>query len=244
MVHRPARRSGGGGRCQLARRAPGVERPHVVGPVEGRGVGHGASGWRCRAAGSTDSYSWSAIQDRSSASTVRTCSGPSRRSAEVIIATSAPTIRALSASVPEWIPEVAASPTRRPELGPQDGDPAQRQAQLPGAAELDAVDHLERLEVEVGLVEAVEQDEPVGALGDDAGGEVGHRGVVRAELDGEGDGHRGPDGGDEGRGRPPPCRWPCGGDPRPGGRGSAPARRRRRRRSAWRSRPSHPPTWR
>ena len=103
------------------------------------------------------------------------------------MATSAPTMRAFRASVPEWIPRRRRQPDAGPQLRSQDADPAQRQPQLPRAAQLDAVDHLERLQVQVRLVEAVEQDEPVGAVGDDAGGEIGHRGVVRAELDGEGD---------------------------------------------------------
>ena len=53
------------------------------------------------------------------------------------------------------------------ELGPQDGDPPQRQAQLPRLAELDAGHDVERVEVEVGLVEAVEQHQSVGAGVDD-----------------------------------------------------------------------------
>ena len=50
-----------------------------------------------------------------------------------------------------------------PELRPQDGDPPQREPKLPLVAQLDAGDDVEGVEVEVGLVEAVEQHEPVGA---------------------------------------------------------------------------------
>ena len=45
----------------------------------------------------------------------------------------------------------------------QDRDPEQRQADLLGPAQLQGRRDLQRLEIEVGLVEAVEQHEPVGA---------------------------------------------------------------------------------
>ena len=64
-------------------------------------------------------------------------------------------------------------------------------------AELDAGDDVEGVEVEVGLVEAVEQHESVGAGVDDPGREVGHRRVVRAELDGQRDADLGADRGDD-----------------------------------------------
>ena len=48
------------------------------------------------------------------------------------------------------------------ELRAQDGDPSQGQSQLAGLAQLDAIHDLERVEIEVGLVEAVEEHEPVG----------------------------------------------------------------------------------
>ena len=50
----------------------------------------------------------------------------------------------------------------RAELGSQDRDPAQRQPQLPGVAQLEPRLDFERLQVEVGLVEAIEQDQAVG----------------------------------------------------------------------------------
>ena len=46
------------------------------------------------------------------------------------------------------------------ELRPQDGDPADRQAQLGRLAQLEARHDLQCLEVEVRLVEAVEQHQP------------------------------------------------------------------------------------
>ena len=91
------------------------------------------------------------------------CSGPWRSRAEVIITTSAPTSERLDHVGAGWRPDVAASETSRTELRSQDGDPAHRQAHLPGLAQLEPRHDLERLEVEVGLVEAVEQHEPVGA---------------------------------------------------------------------------------
>ena len=50
----------------------------------------------------------------------------------------------------------------RIELRSEDRDPADRQPHLPRLAELESRDDLDRFEVEVRLVEAVEQDEPVG----------------------------------------------------------------------------------
>ena len=50
------------------------------------------------------------------------------------MATSAPTSSALRTSAAVWMPVVAASDTVRPEDGAEDGDPTQRQAQLPRAA--------------------------------------------------------------------------------------------------------------
>ena len=113
------------------------------------------------------------------------------------MATSAPTMSALTTSVPAWMPDRRRQRDVRAELWPQDGDPAQRQPQLPRLAQLDAGHDVERLEVEVGLVEAVEQHQPVGAGVDDARREVGHGRVVRAELHRERDVELGAHRGDE-----------------------------------------------
>ena len=154
----PGRRHGG----ETGRRGPRVERAQVVGALEGGGVVAGGVLTLPRSS-ATDSYSWSVIHARSSASTVARCSGPWRSSAEVVMATSAPTISALTTSPPEWTPDVAAKETRGSEHGAQDRDPAQRQAQLPRLAQVDPRHHVAGLEVEVGLVEAVEEHEAPGA---------------------------------------------------------------------------------
>ena len=49
------------------------------------------------------------------------------------------------------------------DLAVQDGDPAQRQTQLGGGAQIKAVDDFQLFQVEVGLVEAVEEHQPIGA---------------------------------------------------------------------------------
>ena len=103
------------------------------------------------------------------------------------MATSAPTMSALTTSVAGVDAGGGGQRDGGAELRPQDGDPAQGQPQLPGLAQLDPGDDVERLEVEVGLVEAVEQHQPVGAGVDDLLREVGHRRVVGAELHGQRD---------------------------------------------------------
>ncbi len=68
----------------------------------------------------------------------------------------------------------------------EDRDPVQAQAQLVRAAE-DQVRHdLQLLEVEVGLIEAVEDHEAVGAGFVQCVGKVRQRGEVGPELDGDG----------------------------------------------------------
>ena len=192
-------RSGGAtrpGESERSRSAP------VVPPTSGAS----ACSWRARTqmgprpspgcalprSWSTDSYSCSCIQVRSSASTVAKCCGPWRSSAEVIITTSAPTMRPLTTSRPG----VDAGGRRQGHVGtqlrPQDRDPAHRQAHLPRLAQLEPRHDVQRVEVEVRLVEAIEQHEAVGAALDDCRGEVRERRVVRAELDGQRDRDRRP----------------------------------------------------
>ena len=84
------------------------------------------------------------------------------------MATSAPTSRALTASLPGVDPRGGRQRDAGRQLRPQDGDPAQRQTAGPRSWHSSiAVDHVERLEIEVRLVEAVEEHEPVGAGRDD-----------------------------------------------------------------------------
>ncbi len=120
-------------------------------------------GWRCRAAGRPTRTRARSSSPTSSCSMVRRWSGPWRSRADVVIATSAPTIRALTASVPAWIPEVAASETPGPSCGRRIAVQRSGQPQLRRAAQLQQGDDVEGLEVEVRLVEAVEEDEAVGA---------------------------------------------------------------------------------
>ena len=83
------------------------------------------------------------------------------------MATSAPTMSALTTSVPVVMPDVAASAIQDRAGGSRIAIQRRGQAQLPRLAQLDAGHDLQRLEVEVGLVEAVEQHQPVGPFGDD-----------------------------------------------------------------------------
>ncbi len=85
----------------------------------------------------------------------------------------------------------------RAELGSQDRDPAHWQAQLPGLAQVEPGDDLERVEIEVRLVETVEQDQPVRPGIDDVARDVRHRGVVGTELDRQRDADGRPDRGDQ-----------------------------------------------
>ena len=85
----------------------------------------------------------------------------------------------------------------RSELRPEDGRPAQRQAQLRGVAEGHLRHHRQLVEVDVGLVEAVEEHEAVGARLDDPAREVGEGRVVGAQLHRQGQGDRGAHGRDE-----------------------------------------------
>ena len=78
------------------------------------------------------------------------------------MATSAPTMSALTTSAPAVDAGGGGDRDAGAELRAEDGDPSQRQSQLAGLAQLDAIHDLERVEVEVGLIEAVEQHEPVG----------------------------------------------------------------------------------
>jgi hypothetical protein len=69
------------------------------------------------------------------------------------------------------------------DLPVEDGRPAQRQPQLLGGRQRQLGGHLQGVEVEVGLVEAVEQHQPVSAGPDQLVGQVGQRAEVGAELD-------------------------------------------------------------
>ena len=69
----------------------------------------------------------------------------------------------------------------------QDGDPAQGQAQFVRGAQVQGRHHFQRFDIQVGLVEAVEQHQAVGAGFDQACGKVGQGGEERAELDRQGD---------------------------------------------------------
>ena len=87
------------------------------------------------------------------------------------------------------------------ELRPKDRDPAHGQPHLPGLAQLEPGHDLERFQIEIGLIEAIEQHEAVGAGARGRCGEVREGRVVRAELDGQRDRDRGADGRDRDRGR-------------------------------------------
>ena len=76
--------------------------------------------------------------------------------------TSAPASRALSSAV--GVVDAAGDGQRGVDAAVQDGDPAQRQQQLGGRAQVPACGVVSmRLQVDVGLEEAVEQHQAVGA---------------------------------------------------------------------------------
>ena len=110
----------------------------------------------------SDSYSCSSSQLRELGRARRArCSGPWRSSADTICTAWAPAITALRASSAGV--DAAADGERRPHAAGQDRQPAQAQQQLGGSERCSARHDLERLGVDVGLVEAVEEDEAVGA---------------------------------------------------------------------------------
>ncbi len=66
----------------------------------------------------------------------------------------------------------------------QNGDPAQRQAQVEGRGEHDVRVWLESIQVDIGLVETVEQHQPIDTGLVEAVGYVGHGTEVGVEFDG------------------------------------------------------------
>src|SRR4030095_3158621 len=68
------------------------------------------------------------------------------------------------------------------------GDPVQTKQQLVGVAEDQVGDDLQGFEIEIRLIEAVEQYQPIGAGRIQAFGHVGHGAEVRSQLDGHRDG--------------------------------------------------------
>ena len=71
----------------------------------------------------------------------------------------------------------------------EDGSPVKPEAQLMWTAEDQVRYHLQLLEVEVGLIEAIEDDDAVGARFGKLAGEVRTRGEVRAKLHRDGNAH-------------------------------------------------------
>ena len=101
------------------------------------------------------------------------------------MATSAPASSTLTTSAAVWTPVEAASeiPQRRCRMAIQRSGRRSSAEVLSSSAGSD----LHGLDVQVGLVEAVEQDQPVGAGLDQLSGQVGQGAEVRAELDRQGD---------------------------------------------------------
>ena len=75
--------------------------------------------------------------------------------------------------------DASAGRERGPHAPVEDREPAQPQAQLRRVRELERRDDLERLGIDVGLIEAVEEDEAVGAEGVELAREMGERRVER-----------------------------------------------------------------
>ena len=82
------------------------------------------------------------------------------------MATLAPAIMALSTS--RRGVHAAGQGEIRIDAAMQDGDPAQGQAQVAGCAQVKSVCDLQFFEVEIGLVEAVEEHQSIGACFDEA----------------------------------------------------------------------------
>src|SRR5690606_28412513 len=84
--------------------------------------------------------------------------------------------------------DAAGDGDRAVDVGADDGGPAEPQGQLGGVGEVELGDAVEGLEVDVGLVEAVEEDQPVEAEVVEAAADVGQGAEEGGELDGDGDG--------------------------------------------------------
>ena len=95
--------------------------------------------------------------------------------------TSAPASRAFSSPAASWMPPVAASEAL--DAAVQDGDPPQRHQQLVGRAQVESGLRLQALQIDVGLEEAVEQHQSVGARLGQPHAHVAHGAEVRPEFD-------------------------------------------------------------
>ena len=95
--------------------------------------------------------------------------------------TSAPASRAFSSPAASWMPPVAASDA--PDAAVQEGDPPQRHRQLGGRAQVELRLRLQGIQVDVGLEEAVEQHQAVGARLGQPHAHVAHGAEVRPHLD-------------------------------------------------------------
>src|SRR5271165_5778519 len=80
-----------------------------------------------------------------------------------------------------------------PQLAVKQGDPAQRHPHSHGSAQEDVWSNLEAFEIDVGLIEAVEEHQAVGAGEVQALGHVGEISEKGAKLDGHRDVDRSPD---------------------------------------------------
>jgi len=108
---------------------------------------------------------------------------PRFSSAEVIIATLAPAIMAFTTSVALCTPPSAPGPFH---AAVQHRDPVQAQQQLVRVAQNQVGHHLQRFQVEIRLVEAVEEHQ-ASAPARRVSGHVGHRAEIRSQLHGHGD---------------------------------------------------------
>ena len=100
------------------------------------------------------------------------------------MATLAPAIMDLTTSVAQCTPPVRAKIGA--DLAVERGDPVEPQRQLMRIAEDQVRDYFERFQVEIGLIEAVEEHQRVGARGVQAAGHVAHGTEVGPQLDGDG----------------------------------------------------------
>ena len=99
------------------------------------------------------------------------------------MATRAPAIIALSTSRPEWTPPVTARSALN--LPVQDGDPVQPQQQFVRRTQAQVRPDLQRGQVEVRLVEAVEQHQRVGPRLGQPPGEGGRGAEERPDFHGQ-----------------------------------------------------------
>ena len=132
----------------------------------------------------SEGHSFSSIQPSSPRRTFDRCAGPFFSKADTICVTCAPAIVDFTTSSPVWTPPVTASEAfdeRRDRR-----NPAQPQRQFRGRRQMERTRHLEFLHIDIRVIEAVEQHQPVGPFTIELEREVRERRKERRQLDRDG----------------------------------------------------------